>query len=257
VPKPRLSAKCIGVIFVACTALLHGCAGGSLTIGPLTVAGSRPPTGILLYADPGVTIVRPGTPSVRYEPGMELLTGDTVETADGQAVIDYDDGSVVVLNRATRVRLGSIRLFLGELFARIKSISTRGGGAVVTDELSASVEGTDYGVRRNLAEAGAALGRVQVYVRQGRVLCRPSGNARWSPLTVHANQAFEVDGYRAAPAPRAVDAAALSRWADEAERRLWRSRAPTIRPSITVPLGSKPSSGQRHRDTSEDYQPYE
>jgi len=54
------------------------------------------------------------------------------------------------------------------------------------------------------------------------------------------NQAFEVVGYRAAPAARAVDAKYLSRWADDAERRLRKTRAPEIRPGIMVPIGPRP-----------------
>lgn len=245
-PRRKLCANWIGAILIVCIGLVAGCAGGSLSIGPVTFGGSPPPTGILLYADSGVTILRSGRDVVRYEPGMEVMSGDTIETADGQAVIDYDDGSAVILNRATRVRLGSITLFFGEVFARIKSIASRGGGAVVTDELSASVEGTEFGVRRDLAQTGALLGRVQVYVRQGRVLCAPGTRARWSPLAVTANQAFEVDGYRAEPAPRAVDARALSRWADEAERRLRRPRVPEIRPEFTVPIGPPPTRERRY-----------
>ena len=171
---------------------------------------------------------------------MEVVSGDSIETADGQAVIDYDDGSAVILNRATRLQLGSISLFFGELFARVKSIATRGGGQVVTNELSASVEGTEYGVRRDLPAADAASGNVQVYVREGRVLCTPNPRARWSPITLTENQAFEVVGYRAAPAARAVDARALSRWADDAERRLRKARTPEIRPGIMVPIGPRP-----------------
>jgi FecR protein len=248
VPKPSLSAKWIGLVGIVCTILLDGCAGTALTIGPLTLVGSQRPTGILLYADRGVTIMRTGSGPVGYESGMEVLAGDTIETAGGQAVLDYDDGSVVVLNRATRIRLGSIWLFLGELFARVKSIASRGGGTVVTDELSASVEGTEYGVRRDLVGANTAPGRVQVYVRQGRVSCAPSGGASWSPITVAANQAFEVEGYRAAVAPRAVDARSLSRWADEAEQRLWKPRVPTIGTIISVPLSPQRPRPPRHRE---------
>lgn len=236
----KCSTNIVRAMLAMCIVLIAGCAGGSISLGPVSLGVSSPRAGTLLYADPGVTIMRAGKGLVRYEPGMEVMSGDSIETTDGQAVIDYEDGSAVILNRATRVELGSITLFFGELFARVKSIATRGGGQVVTNELSASVEGTEYGVRRDLPEAGATLARVQVFVRDGRVLCAPSARARWSPIGLTANHAFEVAGYRAAPAARAVDARALSRWADDAERRLRKSRAPEIRPAITVPIGPGP-----------------
>jgi len=217
--------------------LIGGCAGASFNVGPLSI-GSSPRTGTLLYADPGVTITRRDQGFVRYEPGMEVLSGDSIETGDGQAVLDFEDGSAVMLKRATRIQLGSITLFFGELFARVKSIATRGGGQVITNELSASVEGTEYGVRRDLPAADAALGHVQVYVREGHVRCAPGARANWSPLTITVNQAFEVAGYRAAPAARAVDAPALARWADDAERRLKQKREAKINTGITVPIGA-------------------
>lgn len=240
-PRRKCSVNTVGAILALCSVLIAGCAGVSYNAGPFGRGAAPPRTGTLLYADPGVTITRSGQGVIRYQPGMEVISGDSIETADGQAVIDYDDGSAVILNRATRIQLGSITLFFGELFARVKSIATRGGGQVVTNELSASVEGTEYGVRRDLMGAGAVLGRVQVYVREGRVLCTPSARARWSPISLSENHAFEVAGYRAAPATRAVDARTLSRWADAPERRLRKPRAREIRPSIMVPNVPPPS----------------
>ncbi len=192
-------------------------------VGPFIIS-MGPPAGTLLYADPGVKIERPGKGLITYSAGMELVTGDTVETTQGQAVIDYDDDNAVMLTRATRVQLGSITLFFGELFAKIKSIAKKGGGQVVTNELSASVAGTEYGVRRSLVYPPAPVGNVEVYVRQGRVLCAPGAGARWSPIGLTDNLALDVSGDRAAPAPRSVDARALSRWADEAEQRLRKPR---------------------------------
>ena len=254
-PRRKSSARTVGAILAVCL-IIAGCAGASFGFGPLSFDTSRPRAGTLLYADPGVTITRSGKER-RYEPGMEVVSGDRIETAEGQAVIDYDDGSAVILNRATRIQLGSIKLFVGELFARIKSIATRGGGQVVTNELSASVEGTEYGVRRDLPEADAATGHVQVYVRDGHVLCAPSARARWSPITLARDQAFEVGGYHAAPAAHPVDARGLSRWADDAERRLRKTRAPEIHPGITVPIGPRPAPRPPPSDPRTRYYPSE
>jgi len=236
-PQHKRFTHSIVAILAIGIIVIGGCAGASFSLGPVNF-DSVPRTGTLLYADPGVTITRDSRGFIRYEPGMEVLSGDSIQTADGQAVLDYEDGSTVMLKRATRVQLGSITLFFGELFAHVKSIATRGGGQVITNELSASVEGTEYGVRRDLPAADAALGHVQVYVREGHVRCAPGARANWSPLTITVNQAFEVAGYRAAPAARAVDAPALSHWADDAERRLKQKREAKINTGITVPTAA-------------------
>lgn len=246
-PRRERFANLVGALLAVCLVLVGGCAGGSFSVGPFNFDAASPRTGILLYADPGVTIARDGG-LIGYEPGMEVVSGDRIETADGQAVLDYEDGSAVILNRATRVQLGSITLFFGEVFARIKSIATRGGAQVVTNELSASVEGTEFSVRRDLPAADAAIGNVQVYVREGRVLCAPGARARWAPIALTANQAFEVAGYRALLAVRTVDARTQSRWVDDTEKRLRKTRPPKIRPGMTLPIGPRPTPREPRRE---------
>lgn len=231
--------------------LIAGCTGASFNLWPLSLGTSAPRTGTLLYADPGVTIMRDGHKPIRYDPGMEVASGDSIETTDGQAVIDYADGSAVILNRGTRIQLGSIALFFGELFARIQSIANHGGGQVVTNELAASVEGTRYGVRRVIQSAEVALGDVQVYVRNGHVLCSPGAQVHWLPLTLTENQAFEATGNRGAQAAHAVDARTLSRWANDAERRLRKTRTPDTRPGILVPTSLRsPRVPKPRRETT-------
>lgn len=256
--RSNRSVHTVGFILALCTLLIAGCAGVSYNLGPLSLGTSTPRKGTLLYADQGVTITRGSQASVNYYPGMEVKIGDSIETTDGQAVIDYDDGSVVILNSRTRIQLGSITLFFGELFARVKSIATHGGGRVVTDELAASVEGTEYGVRRTSLSMESTLGKVQVYVREGHVLCSPGARAHWLPLTITKNQMFEVAGYRGAPATRVVDARSLSRWADEAERRLRKprvpekTRVPEVSPNIRAPILWIPRVPQHRREQSTD-----
>lgn len=241
------SAIAFGAVLALCSILIFGCTGVSFNLGPLSLDTAPPRTGTLLYADQGVTITRDGQKPVLYDSGMEVMTGDIIATTDGQAVIDYADGSAVILNRGTRIQLGSIKLFFGELFARVKSIAKQGGGQVVTNELAASVEGTEYGVRRDVPGAETALGNVQVYVQKGRVLCSPSVHAHWLPITLSENQMFEAAGYRGSPAARAVDARALSRWADDAERRLRKTRAPDNRPSLLVPTSLRSRRVPQHK----------
>jgi hypothetical protein len=81
---------------------------------------------------------------------------------------------------------------------------------VVTDELSASVEGTEYGVRRELPSGSNAPGNVSVFVREGHVLCAPGTRAKWSPVRLAENQSLAVSGYRAPAGARPIDARALT-----------------------------------------------
>jgi hypothetical protein len=236
-----------------CVALLAGCADASFGLGPVVVAGGAPQKGTLLYSDPGVSVERPDKGVIRNPSGMQLLPGDIVDTAGGQAVIEYDDGSTVTLNRQTRVQLGSIKLLVGELFAKIKSIAKQGGGQVVTKELSASVEGTEYDVHRSEGYPATAPGNVAVFVREGRVLCTPGSDASWSPILLTENLSLAVVGTRGPSAPQRVNAGALSRWADEAESRLRKPRAspvtwgvaPAVEPMGGPRLPGGPPSNER------------
>jgi len=191
----------------------------------------------LLYADPGVSIERPAGAVIAYRAGMVLRTGDVIQTTGGYAVIDFDRGNVVDLRPNTRVALGSIRLFFGEMFARIVDVAIHGGGQVTTDELVASVEGTRYAVRR--ASTGSA-GSTAVIVRDGHVHCAPGGTGTWPAVVVGANSVLHVEGTRLLGPPRPIDAATETRWAEEVERRLLRPRNSAPGPALQFPLGPRP-----------------
>src|SRR5262245_3220679 len=142
-----------------------------------------------LYADPGVRVERSAQGVVPYGKGMALQTGDVIETADGYAVIDFDRGNVVDLRPNTRLALGSIRLFFGEMFARVVDIATHGGGEVDTEELTAAVEGTQYAMRRTVAPGpgNSSTGRTAVIVRDGHVRCAPGARGAWPEVVLGAN----------------------------------------------------------------------
>jgi hypothetical protein len=222
---PRLVARWVSSSLLA---LLCGC--------------MSPRAGLpLLYADPGVRVERPAGAAITYRRGMVLRIGDVIQTTDGYAVIDFDRGNVVDLRPNTRVALGSITLFFGEMFARIVDVATHGGGQVTTDELVASVEGTQYAVRRAATEHGSnGGGSTAVIVRDGHVRCAPRGTGTWPAVVVGANSILRVEGTRLLGPARPIDATTETQWAEEVEHRLLRSRSPAPGPAIQFPLGPRP-----------------
>ncbi|MCB1801733.1 MAG: FecR domain-containing protein [Gammaproteobacteria bacterium] len=221
---------------------------GPLSIGPPANSGLP-----LLYADPGVSILRADGNRVGYEPGMVLLQGDTISTKGGQAVIDFDDGHIVALQSNTHIQLGSIRLFFGELFARMETLVQRGGARVETDELTASVEGTEFAVKRAMPRSSRDDGRSSVIVRRGQVRCDPVPQAAWDPVVLQPDEQFAVLGWRGTPRVRRVDAFAETRWADAAIRRLLvpRSNAPSV--GVQIPIGGTASGHESPKPKYDDY----
>jgi hypothetical protein len=242
-------ARAIAVILITLT--LAGCL--SVGVGPLQL-GPAANRGIpLLNADPGVQIVRPGIGDVRFYSGVELRTGDTVTTTGGQAVIDFDDGNIVALQSNTSIQLGSIRLFFGELFARIDRLTQRGGGRVLTNEVTASVQATEYRVWREPKGDPSQEGETQVSVRRGTVLCEPGAGANWRALSLPANEMLEVYGTTTKPRVTTVDIQRQTSWADDAIDRLLEPRSNTPSIGIRVPIGT--SRGDRYDGGGGDY-PY-
>lgn len=218
--------------------------GGCLTVGPLSYDPTASSGQILLYADPGIRVERAGR-LVAYAPGLTVLTGDRISTSSGQAVIDYDDDNIVVLNSSTQVELGSIKLFLGEVFARIRNITRRGGGRVITDEISAAVTGTEYAVRRTMPGTAPRNGVSTIIVREGRVNCEPGNNATWKPFDMQPDQSFSTGAYGAEPELTSIDAADATRWADRAIQRLLEPRVSKPSFNLVFPVGG---FGGEHRD---------
>jgi FecR protein len=225
---------------VACSAFLSSCTGVCVGDVCLNVESQ---SGIpLLYADVGVRVERPAKGELPYQSGMVLLTGDVVQTTGGFAVIDFDDDYVIALRENTRIEVGSITLFLGEVFAHIGKIVERGGGQVTTDELSASVRGTEYSVRRTPFPGRADLGNTAVIVRNGTVLCEDRVSRRWPAVEVAQNRMFRVEGKQLPRPPQYVDAQAETGWADKVVQRLLVRRPSGIRPEIGIPFSVGPQS---------------
>jgi hypothetical protein len=226
---------------VACGVFLGGCTG--VCIGGVCLNEGSQPGIPFLYADAGVRIERSAGGSLPYQPGMALQAGDVIETTEGFAVIDFDDGNIVALRTNTRIQLGSITLFLGEVFARISQVAERGGGQVTTDELSASVKGTEYSVRRVLPYPGRAeLGNTAVIVRKGTVACDDRGAGRWPAVAVTEDRIFRVEGKQLPRLPQNIDSKAETAWADTVIQRLLAPRPAAARPEfgVSFPIGPPP-----------------
>ena len=132
--------------------------------------------------------VRQSNPlSLRLQKGDEIQTG-----ADSSALLEFADGNEIIIAPNTRVRIGSLEVLFGRVFARV-----RGLFSTSSDTVGAEVEGTEY-----LFERGPA-GAVQVLVFDGTVRCR-SLQTRWAPQRVGAGQRFRI-GYDGATVPH-VDA---------------------------------------------------
>jgi hypothetical protein len=243
----QLHSWCLGAFLTFSAALTYAAAG--FCFGPFCMdsGGGNRPAVPLLYADPGVRIERPSQGELQYRPGIELQTGDIIETYGGNAVIDFSDDNFVALRDNTRIQLGSIRLFLGEVFARISQIAQRGGGQVTTDELSASVKGTEYSVRRSPGADRPDLGNTAVIVRKGRVMCEDPAS-RWAPQELAENNIFLVHSGQPPEPPQYVNAPAATAWADDVLRRLLRTSGPGAQPKFNVIVPAQPHREQPRRD---------
>jgi hypothetical protein len=206
------------------------------------VSPDRTDVGPRLYADPGVQVERPSRGGLDYRKGMLLQTGDVIQTVDGYAVIDFPRGNVVILRPQTRIALGSILLYFGEIFARIVEITKAGPELpIVTDNLVASVETTEFAVRRPMVPGSAnPAGSTAVIVRAGQVRCAPRASGAWSDVLVGPNRILRVEGIRAPRPPVFIDAPAETRWADDAEERLLKGRNATGSPPNTLPPPPQP-----------------
>ena len=119
---------------------------------------------------------------VRMRPTIPqiLQQGDEMEMGrDVICVWRYAIGDVYI-DSATRVRVGSLDVLFGKIFARV-----RGAFSVENRNVVAGVEGTEF------AFEVAADGTTQITVLDGTVLSS-SKNLPWKPLRVTRGQAFTV-----------------------------------------------------------------
>ena len=124
-------------------------------------------------------VFRGGRP-VELRPGMPLQNGDEVQTGGevDAVVIDFPTRGRVALAARTRVRIGSLEVLFGRVFANVRGLFSVSSANVV-----AGVEGTSFMVDVGLQ------GQMRVVVLEGVVVCR-SRSDTWAPMRVRAGELF-------------------------------------------------------------------
>jgi hypothetical protein len=158
----------------------------------------------LARADAGsaVRVFRGGAP-LPLDRASTLETGDEIETLEaGVAVLSFPEGKVL-LAPGTRVRIGSLEVLFGRIFASIRGVFSAESRDVV-----AGVRGTEFAL-----QVGDEP-KVHVVVREGLVMCS-SRSGKWPETPVEAGQTFSWprpgDGSGLAPAT-AGELGELARW---------------------------------------------
>jgi hypothetical protein len=205
-----------------------------------------------LTADNRASVSRRRAP-VGYAPGMAIELGDDIETdASNHALIEFDNGDAVYMSPATRVRIGSIFVYFGEIFAKI--VSGQGTFRADSDVVSAGVERTEF-----LMRVDRQTRQTTVTVRSGVVRCSPATRAlpprggdpiktdkpqRWTPQRVDADQQITVaPGVSTQPKPVVLQRAQVvsaTQWVERAAPRLTIKRPPVKRPPVKRPPARRP-----------------
>jgi len=135
------------------------------------------PTGYVEVLEaPGLATLYRGGQALVARPGFTLKADDQIETGrDTSVIISFPDGGNVVLKPLSRVRLGSLYLLFGSIFA-----SVRGLFSVEGQNFVAGVEATEF-----LFAVGG--GDVRVVVLDGVVVCQSKTKA-WDPVRLGAGQ---------------------------------------------------------------------
>lgn len=161
---------------LACALPLMSCAAGQAVLVRVVKDTAEATTADTPAAGQEVRILR-GAESLIARENLDLLTGDMIETpSNASAILHYPEGHEVLLTPGTRVKLGSIFVFFGEIIVR-----ARGFFRVETTVLTAGVEGTEFLVRTTDSGQG-----VDVVVAEGTVVCKSTLPEGWAPIRVAA-----------------------------------------------------------------------
>ncbi len=171
---------------IAATLIVAGCAtapsGPAITLDSV-VRDAAPASPRWVPAEPEAVELRvwrnfvalPAKRGMRLEPGDVLQTGPRSAAAIVFSGAATGEGTVT-LDESTRVRVGSLEVFFGRIFANV-----RGLFETTSENIVAGVEGTSYlfEVARNRD--------VRVAVAEGVVTCRPK-SAGWAPIRLQPGQ---------------------------------------------------------------------
>jgi hypothetical protein len=141
------------------------------------------------WDDPNLIRVERGGRLMPVSNGMALFERDFVQTMSSYAQIDFVAGDRVWLDVNTRVQVDSLWLIFGRIFA-----SGSPPFRIETEDVTASPEGTRFGVRQHYPRTGDYA----VVVESGRVRC--TGRRLNFQYVVQAGTAL-VATSRVAPAP--------------------------------------------------------
>jgi hypothetical protein len=188
----QVRARAVLACALVCALPLMSWAAGEAVLVRVVKDTAEAPTSDTPLADQTVRILR-GTESLIARDNLDLHAGDVIETPSGaSALLRYSEGHEVLLTPSTRVKLGSIFVFFGEIIVR-----ARGFFRVETTVLTAGVEGTQFLVRTT--DSGQA---VDVVVAEGAVVCKSTATEGWEPVRVVAAEQLTAV---AAPKPNGGD----------------------------------------------------
>ncbi len=152
-------------------------------------------------------------------PNMTLATGDTIKTGSGvAAAIRFPNGSQLYVRSHSRIRIGSVFAFVGELFVRVK-----GAFQVDTEFVTAGAEGTEWVMRVS------PNGDTRCIVLEGRTRMA-SNEQRWRSISVRANDQMITNGadYQQVTSAPPEEIRQIKRWVGQIDR-----LAQEPQPSIT------------------------
>lgn len=153
----------------------------------------KEPEGRLLQPtrDASAVVIRRGEQRVATVPGMALRSGDELETGPTTAAqITLSPGHQIIMMPGTRLSLGRLYLYIGEILVRARGIFH-----IETSFMTAGVEGTEF-----LMRAGDSGNRIEVIVTEGAVTCRSNAGI-WAPVRVAAAEQLQAQSAQAAPDP--------------------------------------------------------
>jgi hypothetical protein len=142
-------------------------------------------------------------------PNMTLETGDTIKTGSGvAAAIRFPNGSQLYVRSHSRIRIGSVFAFVGELFVRVK-----GAFQVDTEFVTAGAEGTEWVMRVS------PNGDTRCIVLEGRTRMA-SNEQRWRSISVRANDQMITNGadYQQVTSAPPEEIRQIKRWVGQIDR---------------------------------------